>query len=348
MRRLFIFLSLFFVSPAILAESYYPPLGPIPVRNQNPLYLQFLDLHPQRTEVLPAGTYQVEMQAAYSNLFERNASPATGYQVALDMELLRHSIFFRYGVMDRFELGVELPLLHFNGGFLDSFIQDFHHFFGLPNAGRELYPNGTFEYAIRKNGVPLYEVNPETYGLSDIILDFKHQIFKEAGWHPGLASIFYLKLPTGDRGHGLGSGNPDFGFQVAAEKNYDRYHGTLNLSYTVLGGNDLLAEISRPAVLGWMTGLEISLIRELWSLMLQMSGDTGLFHGTGLTELDEGALNLTVGFGGRVGDFNEWKVAFEEDPDSDGAAVDFTVFFQWGTRWGGPKKIRGLMLGRLN
>ncbi|MDO8461708.1 MAG: DUF3187 family protein [Deltaproteobacteria bacterium] len=344
-RRLIV-LSLFLVSRPIFAESFYPVVGPIPIRNQNPLYLQSLDLRPERPVVLPSGSYEVEMAAPYSNIFERRTSTTSGYQLALDMELLRNSFLFHYGFLDQFEVGLELPFLHFDGGFLDSFVQGFHNAFGFPNGGREDFPNDSFDYTIRKNGTTVYQVKEQGYGLSDLVLDFKYQLLEEQKKIPALATAFYLKLPTGDRSLGLGSGNTDLGFQLSAEKSYDRFHGMVNLGYFLIGGNDLLVEINNSNLFAWMAGLEVSLIRDIWSGMIQLSGSSSLFHGTGFPELDDPVLNLTIGFSGKIGDQQQWTIAFQEDPVADDAAIDFTAWFQWCTKWGGPKKIRGLLLGK--
>ncbi|MDO8644680.1 MAG: DUF3187 family protein, partial [bacterium] len=316
-------------------------LGPVPIRNQNPLALQSLNMRPQGATVLPNRKFEVEMDLAYSSIFERHfiaapnlqtPHPTTGYQLALDMELLRQAFFFHYGFLDRYEVGMEIPFISMTGGFLDSFTEGFHQAFGFPNGGRQYFDKGLFAYSIQQNGTTVYQVNQQDYGLSDIVFDFKHQILIEKKYLPALASVFYFKIPTGSSGNGFGSGNPDFGFQLALEKNYHRYHGYLNLAYLVVGGNDQLSSISNHYLFSWMTAFEMNLVREALSGIIQISGDTPLFDQTGISTMDNGALNLTVGFAGKVWEQHQWKIAFEEDLDPTSSAMDFTAWLQWSYR----------------
>lgn len=320
-----------FLSTSAVAASF---VGPVPVRNQNPLALLSLDMRAQDTRVLPDKQFEVETNFAFSNLFERQESINTGYRADLDMELFRHSYLFRYGFQNRYEFGIEVPFIHTSSGFLDGFLEGYHNALGLPNAGRDLYPDGTYAYSITQNGVPVYTVSQQSYGLSDMVLNFKHQIWKETEKRPGLAAIYYIKVPTGDNGKGLGSGSPDAGFQVAAEKGLGRARGYANLAYLVLGPNDNLDAITNPVLLSWMLGAEFSLVQDYLSAIAQLSGDTSLYEGTDLYIVDEAPLNLTMGFGGQAWEGHQWKFAFSEDPEASDSAVDFTLWFQWSYRWG--------------
>ena len=67
---------------------------------------------------------------------EYHASQDGGSALLLDGETARYAITYRRRIGARLELGVELPLLHQSGGFMDSGIENWHDWFSLPNGGR--------------------------------------------------------------------------------------------------------------------------------------------------------------------------------------------------------------------
>ncbi len=331
MKRLIFCLLALLMSASVHA---YPAHGPIALRSQNPLYLLFLSPRPERAVVLPFRQLRLSARGAYSNMFEQGTSARTGVQVDLDMELFRPSLLVEWGFWPGWEFGVELPFLHFEGGFLDAFIQDFHSTFGFPNAGREQVPNGRFRYSMSQNGKNLYQVGTEALRPSDVALHVKRQILTEGAVRPALSGTFYLKVPTGQSGQGLGSGMPDIGLNLAAEKSYKRVHAYANLGGVLLGATDLGIESFLNANLWtWMTALEVSLWSHHLSVLAQLQGDGSLFDGTDVQTLDQGNLILTIGFMGQEGPWG-WKVAFAEDPSGQGPAVDFTTYFELSYTWG--------------
>ena len=216
MRRVFVlavfFFAFFSFSPLILAKDY-SGFGPFELRVQNPLYLQSLSLKPRRAKTLDVGVLELRADYAHSNLFE-NEQQGNNI-VNLDMELIRTSLHAHYAWFENFELGIEIPFYHFGGGFLDSFIDSYHTSFGFPRGGRNLVANDTFAYQVQKNGRLLIDTSSESFGLGDITLHSKHQVLDQSSKPINLAWFFDLKLPTGDRGEGLGSGNLGFGLGLA-------------------------------------------------------------------------------------------------------------------------------------
>lgn len=334
MSRLGLFLSLLLllVSPHVAAE--YLAHGPVSLRSQNPLTLLFLSPRPERAVVLPKGTLRLAARGPYSNLFEQGFSPSTGVRLDLDMELFRPSFLVEWGVASGWEVGLELPFLHFEGGFLDAGVQDFHDVFGLPNGGRGAVPHGRFAYAVRQNGRVLYQVGTEAFRPSDLVFHVKRALLQESSMRPGLSGTFYLKVPSGKRGEGLGSGAPDIGVNLAVEKHYKRLHAYANLGGVLFGATNLgLEPFLNPAIWNWMTALEITAWSHHLSVIAQLQGDGSLFDGTGIQELDQGNLNLTIGFAGQEGPWG-WKAGFMEDPSGQGPAVDFTTYVEVSYTWG--------------
>ncbi len=336
LKRLLTIIVIFstFASGTVFAREY-DAFGPISLRTQNPVYLQSLGLTPTRAEVVPEGTFELRLDSAYSNIFERERN-ANAF-LDLDMELLRMSLHTMYGLTDDFEIGIEIPLMHFNGGFLDSFIQSYHKFFGFPNGGRDQVPNNQFDYFLNQGGRQRFRYPSADLGLGDIVLHVKHQLTGQDSDWPALSIFAEFKFPTGRRCRGFGSGAFDFGFGTALEASYKRIHGHFNAAYYVLGGNAYYEDLMRSEMFSYMIAGEVSLLPN-WSVIVQLNGSTPLLQGTGLDQWDGVPLDLVIGFRGEERNLINntdliWQFGFSEDVTSRGPSVDFTVFFSIGLRF---------------
>ncbi len=334
-HKIYFAAALLSLLPSVLWAKDYTPFGPFTLREQNPIYLQSLGLTPTRATVLPRDILEVRIDSAYSNAFETGQS-ATNSRIE-DMEIWRLALNAKYSVRDDLELGVEIPFLQLWSGFLDPFIQDFHRFFGLPNAGRESWPNNQFNFRFGAGGQTIYQVTSQTMNLGDITFHLKNSVLDEGRANPAVAWFFDLKLPTGQRSKGLGSGMMDFGFGLVLEKSYKRVHGYLNAAYYVLNRDDALEPYLNMNVLDYCAGIEVTLL-PTWSVIAQVNGGTPLGEGTGMDEWDGVPFDLVIGFKGEedkliFGNDLIWQVGFSEDATSKGPSVDFTVFLSLGLRF---------------
>ena len=328
-------LALFFLIPTILYAKEWSTQGPFEIRTQNPVYLQSVNLDPARATTLQPGVLEVRIDSAFSNLYERDFSSTADEN--LDMELWRLNFVTTYGFYPDFEAGVAVPVLHFGGGFLDGFIQDYHNFFGFPNGGRNLVANGVFNYRVSKDGQVVYRVSTPEIGLGDISFFIKHKVLNEGALVPSMAWRFTFKIPSGNPIDGMGSGSPGFGLGLAFEKSYKRLHGYLNTNYLVDGGNDKLDGLMRNTMFDFSLAGEFSLSKRV-SAILQLAGGTPRLKGLGLQTWDGVPLDLIVGvrgdqpWGKPLNPFF-WQVAFSEDVLADGPSVDFTAWISVGFRF---------------
>ncbi|MBI2338760.1 MAG: DUF3187 family protein [Deltaproteobacteria bacterium] len=316
--------------------SSYHPFGPLPVRTQNPLYLLFVGSTLTRAQTLSKGDFSTSIETTFGNLFERRVR-ATGLGIDLDMELIRTAVDFSYGLTDRLELGLQLPFLSFSAGFLDSFIQGYHSAFGFPNAGRDKVDKGRFSYLVTRNGAALFTADQADFALSDLVLSQKLHVFDESKRFPALSLKSSLKLPTGSRSGATGSGRPDFGLSILAEKSYKRLHGYTQAGFLVLGGHDDLDPFLKNGSFIFGQAFEINAFEHL-SFVGQVSGQSAIFSGTELPELSKIALDLTFGFTGEVPAGKTVKkiryvAAFTEDPTSEGPSADFSLYFNLGVEY---------------
>lgn len=334
-KVIFVTISAVMFAANISSAREYSGLGPISLRNQNPVYLQFLSLTPQRAAVLPEGIIELRIDSAYSNLYEYGVNGTTNLD--LDMELWRISPHILYGIAEDMELGVEIPLLHFNGGFLDGFIQKFHKAFGLPNGGRGNVPDGRFSYAFTYNGTQVFNYPEANLGLGDISVSFKNQLTGEDSDFPAMSWFAEIKFPTGRKSRGFGSGTPDFGFGYLLETSWKRLHGYLNAGLYALGGNDDMDAYMYTQMAAYSIAGELTIIPAC-SFLIQLNGSTPLFTKAHIGDWEGTPLDFIVGFRGELQkligthDFI-WQIGFSEDITSEGPSVDFTVFASVGVRF---------------
>lgn len=336
MRRLFPLLVFLLAAAPQLAEARdWAGFGPISVRTQNPVYLQTLGLTPGRAEVLPEGTIEVRIDSAYTNIFERESN--RGAALDLDLEYWRLAPWVTYGLRDDLQVGLEIPLVNFTGGFLDGFIQRFHKAFGFPNAGRESVPNGRYSFRFDAGGQTRFNYGTMPMGLGDVALHFKQQLTGEERDLPAMALFADIKFPTGEASRGLGNGSPDFGFGFAVESTWKRLHGYANVMGVATGGNNDYNDYMYGGMFAFMVAGELTLLPS-WSLVVQLNGSTPLLAHAGLEDWDGVPLDLVVGFKGEEkkllgGQDFIWQFGFAEDVTSVGPSPDFTVFLSLGLRF---------------
>lgn len=330
---LFIVIVFLFFSHPVFAKKYIAN-GPLHSRTQNPIYLESLGQAPSRAAVLKAGQVEYWGDMNYSNMFEYCRTGND--EVYLDMELMRLAFNLKVGLGQRFEAGLEIPFLHFNGGYFDSWIQSFHKTLGFPNGGRDRVPNGQFRYRIIKNGSIVYDVKRLPIGFSDLIFGLKHNIVPETADIPGFAWTYRFKVPSSMVSRGEGSGNFDFSLGAILEKSISRWHFYLNADYIVAVPNRKIEGLTVGPFFAWLTAVEFSVSHPV-SLILQLQGSTPYLGGIRNTTWDGVPLDLIFGVSGTHKDLfygNDfyWKLGFTEDIYPDGPSVDIGAMFTLGLR----------------
>ena len=269
-------------------------ITPFQVQNQSPL-VQIYGL-PRDTgaEIVPSGAVQMALLQDLASNYTVGSSRRE--QITLDGETYRLTVVARYGFSPRGEIGVELPYLVQGGGFLDSFIIDWHNTFGLPQGGRTTAPRNRLNYSYRKDGVSLLQMDHGSSGIGDLAVTGGYRLADDTGngHHDRLALKGKLKLPTGDSTTLAGSGGVDALLQLCGSRQW----GTVGL-YGSVGGlvmapGDLLGDQHNPLAatgslgFGWLA-------TPLISLKIQLNGTTPLYRDSSLAELSSPTLMLTMG-----------------------------------------------------
>src|SRR4029453_12762769 len=289
MRKPILLASLFLtlcLSRPSYALDLHPNFGPLETRTQNPLTLLFLSPVPENASVLERGQSRFSVAFTLSNLIERSQPKGAKVGVDLDMEAYRTGLHFAYGVLANLEAGLEIPFLSFSGGFLDSFLQSYHNAFGFPNEGRNFVPNGRFSYRLTEEGRTLYSPRQSSFGLSDLSVYLKYRFLKEGRKSPAFSLRTAFKFPPELRGKGLGSGETDFGLQLALEKSYKRFHSYTHAGFLGLGGFEPLEKYLNGQIFPFGQAFEFN-ITSIASVIAQVQGTTPFFGGTGNPRLEK-------------------------------------------------------------
>ncbi len=210
--------------------------APLSIRDMRPYNLLFLQFMPETGDTLPLGakTFALQLDVANNLLIP---SPAYGATVVEDNEYQRLSVTWRWGIGRNTELGLFVPILWRNGGFLDPILRAYHRLFGLQGNGPD-DPAGRDAYPMYRSILLIQDANGKTlvdqgnaFGLGETSLTLKHGLIR-ATPRSALALRFGLKLPTGNPTLLLGSGNVDAGLSLDLRYSVGR---DINL-YANLGG----------------------------------------------------------------------------------------------------------------
>ncbi|NOT22661.1 MAG: DUF3187 family protein [Nitrospiraceae bacterium] len=296
--------------------------GPFPVRNFQPIQQLVLSMPGDRAAVLKQGVVDVRVELAETaSIFNDVGSQAN---VTMKFETLRSGVFLRYGATERWELALEVPTLYRNRGFMDGPIKAVEGATTGVAPARDALANTDYAFNISRGGRTIASGREGVVGLGDSTVMSKYQLLQEAAWMPTLSIRTALKLPTGDRGQFYGSGSPDFGLGLAAEKGFGgRWVVYGNLNGVVPTGR-IAGQALHPTISGLLA------VEYLWSDNLsfttQLDYYSTPFHGVGTKVLDKGVVESVLGFSYRFTQRFLWQGYMVENLDFiRGSAADFTL-----------------------
>ena len=245
----------------------------------------------------------------------------TNWQTSLDMELAELDIRARRIIGDSLELGIEVPILSFNAGFMDGTVDSYHKLFGFSSYGRQNRPKNDFLYEVKRNGVTIVKGESGQAGLSDIRLSAK----KLLTLSDSVMSLkLVVELPTGDAKKGYGSGNIGTDISLLLDKpSGENYMTWYNLGIAFPGDLDGYEKIkTRKFVFGG-----IALEMAAWSnlnFLAQMSFQGSPYPKTGINSVDRIVAQLVLGGRYFTGEGGSYDLTFAEDLVMSGSP-DFTI-----------------------
>lgn len=298
-----------------------------PLRNHNP-FLQIFGLPPFEAATLAAdGALEYDLSVDVAN--HADAGDNAFEEFVVDGETYFLTLSLRRRVSDRLELGLELPLLSHQEGFLDNAIENWHDTFGMSNSKRR-GPGDQLLFLYEGAGSERFELGAPASGLGDIRFSAALSIV-EATETDGVSIAIRsgIKVPTGDPDELLGSGATDVSIGLYASRKYVFGRHGFGLSGFLgalrLGDGDVLSDIQRSVVpYGGVAATWYA--TERLGITTQLSAQ-GAYYDSDLKELAGDSLQLAVG-----GDYRlrvsglVLRFAVVEDVSAN-ATTDFALHF---------------------
>jgi hypothetical protein len=314
-------LAVFAIVLLVAAGRAFAFEGPLSVKNQFPLFLHINSPYLESAKMVDSFSAGL----SHSSVFMTKDS--SEWSVNLDMEITELDLRFKKIIPGLFELGIDVPVLSMESGFMDDFLDSYHRAFGFPDYGRSGRPADSFLYEVRKDGELVASGRNGRIGMGDIRLTVKRELRAS---DPVISVGAQIELPTGDAADGHGSGGIDTGFTLLVDK---KISGTFMSYWNV--GILLPGRLRAQKDIGLRTSyyggacIEAALWRHV-SLLGQITFQTSPFPKTGIGSVDRIAALLS--FGARYSPGKDSiEFSLTEDPNTAGAPdVIFNITYKKG------------------
>ena len=301
--------------------------GPIASRTQQPILLTHLAFRPRRAATQPENTTSVAVQEAYSSVY--NTGHNSTSDLVFDGEISRTSFALRRALSDRTDIEVEVAAVYATAGFMDSFVEAYHHILGLPNEKRDERPKDDYEMKLEKDGNVAYHLESDELGVADVPIVVTHALQLESEGAPAIAVRAGIELPTGSDEKGFGNGKFDYGAGVLTEKSFGRWTATGAVDYTWPGTSDSLERAGIHAEDGFDLQLGIEYRwNDRISLLLGAVLLPPVTRDVLIKQIDDQILSIDVGCAWDLGERSRLTVGLEEDAIAN-AGPDFTLMAGW-------------------
>ena len=252
----------------------------------------------------------------------------------LDGESTRFEFRYRIGIGDKLELGVELPYVQHQAGQLDSLIESWHKWFGLPKGHRPDREQDILDFRYADGTGVAIDVNSSSQGIGDARLFAGWQLLATDRYQVALR--FGAKFATGDSSVLHGSGGMDLSLGLAGDANslfgMQNLNGFYRLHAIRIGEPDLLANRYEEWVSYLSAGIGLQ-VSDRIELRVQGASRSAMYE-SDTRSLGTGATTVTVGGNILIFDNYELSLGVSEDVDA-GTAPD--VAFQIALRYRGTR-----------
>ncbi len=263
---------------------------------------------PRAAAIAGPGNVQLAAHVGIASHFVVDSSSREA--VILDGETWRIAFDVRYGFAEGWELQVEVPALSHDGGSLDSLIDGWHDFWGMPDGGRKRVPRDRLDYAYA-TADGSFALRDSAGGIGDTTLSVQRALYRDDSWQLSVGAGY--KFATGRERDFLGSGAED-GFVVlragrAAPGSRFSWQG--QAGYLRAGRSDLLGTAQERDLWFAGAGMDWAWLDSL-SLLVQLDSHSAPLA-SGLTAVGGTALLLTAGARWRFSEDWALDLSFVED-----------------------------------
>jgi len=294
---------------------------PLLLRNANPLLAPygFPAALPAKLPAADTGSFGVTLLWANSATVEGNASHA----LTLDGEAQELRLRGTYAFTDRFAMVAEVPWRHLSGGTLDSFIDDWHKTFGMPNGSRLRLPRDQLLIEYREGDAVLFHFDQDSSGIGDVPISLGYQMHTSDA--NALAGWLTVKAPTGDPAKLSGSGATDAAFSLSGQAQFGaRWQGFGQADAVWLGKGDIVPDLQQSFAWSALAGMSWHAWRGL-DLTAQINANSKVFDAAKTHFTGDAVL---LNFGGSYRTAGGWRfdVGLGEDIETK-ASPDATFSF---------------------
>lgn len=270
---------------------------PLYTTNMSPVILVYGLPAAEAGDLTPTGELSFRVVAEVANHYTKENKSTES--ILFDGETSRAIVSMRYGLNERWEAGIDVPMISHDGGVLDSFIEGWHDVFGLPQGGRDGVRRNQLDYSYRRNNSSVLDYSGADGGFGDIVLFASYQVLApETDARRSVALRSGLKLPTGNSRRLRSSGATDAHLRLTASdaETLEVWNTTLFASAGVLwlDKGDLIEDQQRRWVgfgsigIGWMP---LSWI----DVKLQLDGHTSFYDASKVTQINSSSVQLGIG-----------------------------------------------------
>ena len=303
-RRLTSTLAGLLLPLTVSGEVIHEPLW---VENLSPL-AQLVALPSQRSADIKSGL-SVSVHTDIATHFVSQASELE--RVFFDGETQKHSVNLRWGLSPQWEVSAHLSSIKHDGGFVDSYVNRWHDFFGMSDGGRSTLPEDKIRFQF--DGIEQQSLlDRPVSGQSDSTLELSYLAGRQQALQ--IAYAVGYKASNGASERWLGSGADDL-YAVARFSGAHRSHLPLywhgQFGVTLVGESALLGVQQKDWL--WLTGLSAEwLLNDRWSLIAQLDSHSALIN-SDVDAIGETAGMLSLGLRRQLG--RQWSldVSFTED-----------------------------------
>jgi hypothetical protein len=185
--------------PMFLPPMAYQPADPVPLgrgrwrwalHHLEANTFQFSDIFENQVPRDPAGRVAVT-RSGFATAVAAYADVPTLYY--FDEEISRFELEGRYGLTDRTDLWIRVPVQNHTGGFLDPLIEGFHKI-GFEQYGRDRVLQNQVTLAVAQRGRVTFFSDERVLGKTqDPVLGLTHRLLASGPW--ALSAAFSLKPP---------------------------------------------------------------------------------------------------------------------------------------------------------
>lgn len=306
----------FFIAPS-LGFSYdrVHPRGPMPIRNQMPMYLFWYAFPQEKARVADYRKFDAVFDYTVSNVIvDKVTTPTEEYVIRMDMEVNRLNLNLKYGLFEKLEVAFELPYIITSKGYLDGFVEGFERSVGATAVGaRKRTEDYKYDFYFSHNDNVMIRRTEPASGLGDTALSAKYMLMDENEGLPRVSVRAAVKFPTASETKLLGSGKFDYGAGLLADKSFGRLFAYANLSAVIINKPNFLDELNMKNFIASGMGALEYCFTERFSGVVQGTWHSTPYPTTGVDPLKNQAGEVAFGLNYQFTENSSWHIAVVEN-----------------------------------